>query len=168
MKKLKIMNTLCWKDDYVIIRSVQIVIIIADNHWEMTIITTSYLVITLLDEMMQLVRNWRRWKSLHLIWKNGFFYLMRSNVSLKREIEKWVKRTHSIVWMWRLRKIFNHLFQLSLKSSHPLRHRLISKPSFCSSCSSSCKHLLHSKFCRRIDSVMSRLIRMCSNPRCQC
>jgi hypothetical protein len=109
MKKLKIMNTLCWQDDYVIILNVQIVIIIADNHWKMTIITTSYLVITLLNEMMQLVKNWRRWKLSHLIWKNDFFYLMRSNVSLKREIERWVKRTHSIIWMWKLRKIFNHL-----------------------------------------------------------
>jgi hypothetical protein len=26
------MNTLCWKNDYVIIRNVQIVIIIVDNH----------------------------------------------------------------------------------------------------------------------------------------
>jgi hypothetical protein len=60
MKKLKIMNTLCWKDDYVIIRNVQIVIIIVDNHWEMTIIITSYLTITLLDKIMQLVKNWRR------------------------------------------------------------------------------------------------------------
>jgi hypothetical protein len=52
MKKLKIMNTLCWKNDYVIIRNDQIVIIIVNNHWEMTIIITSYLMITLLNEMM--------------------------------------------------------------------------------------------------------------------
>jgi hypothetical protein len=168
MKKLKIMNTLCWKNDYVIIRDVQIVIIIIDNYWEMIIIITSYLMITLLDEMMQLIKNWRRWKAFHLIWKNDFFYLMKSNVSLKREIERWVKRTHSIVRMWKLRKIFNHLFQYSLKPSHSSHSRLISKSSFCSSCSSSCKHLLHSKFCRRIDSVMNRLIHMCSNSRCQC
>jgi hypothetical protein len=134
----------------------------------MTIIITSYLMITLLNKMMQLIINWRRWKIFHLIWKNDFFYLMKSNVSLKKEIEKWFKKTHSIIWMWKLRKIFNHLFQFLSKSSHSSRHRLISKSSFCSSCSSLCKHLLHSKFCRRIDSVMSRLIRMCSNSRCQC
>jgi hypothetical protein len=167
MKKLKIMNTLCWKNDYVIIRNVQIVIIIVNNHWKMTNIITSYLVITLLNEIMQLIKYWRRWKLSHLIWKNDFFYLMKSNVSLKK-FERWVKRTHSIVWMWRLRKIFNHLFQLSSKSSHSSRHQLISKSSFSSSCSSLCKHLLQSKFCRRIDSVISRLIRMCSNSRCQC
>jgi hypothetical protein len=166
MKKLKIINTLCWKDDYVIIQNVQIVIIIADNHWRMTIIITSYLAITLLDEIVRLIKDWRRWKFSHLIWKNDFFYLMKSNVSLKRKVERWVKRTHSIIRMWWLRKI--HLFQLSFKLSHSSHLRLISKSSFCSSCSSSCKYLLHSKFCRRIDSVMSRLICMCSNLRCRC
>jgi hypothetical protein len=90
MKKLKIMNTLCWKNDYVIIRSVQIVIIIVDNHWEMTIIITSYLVITLLNEMMQLVKDWRRWKSFHLIWKNDFFYLMKS-VEVLNIVTVWVQ-----------------------------------------------------------------------------
>jgi hypothetical protein len=91
MKKLKIMNTLCWKNDYVIIRNVQIVIIIVDNHWKVIIIITSYLMITLLDEMMQLIKNWRRWKISHLIWKNDFFYLMKSNVSLKKKSKNELK-----------------------------------------------------------------------------
>ncbi len=151
-----------------IIRNVRIVIIIADNHWEVIIIITNYLIITLLDEIMQLVENWRRWKVSHLIWKNDFFFLMKSNVSVKRKSRRWVKRTHSIVRMWELRKIFNHSISHSSKLSHSFHLQLISKSSFCSSCSSSFKHRLHSKFCRRIDSVMSRLIRMCSNSDCQC
>jgi hypothetical protein len=107
-------------------------------------------------------------KSFSFDLKKRFFLFDKKQRLIKKKIEKWIKKTHSILKMWKLRKIFNHLFQYSLKSSHSSHSRLISKSSFCSSCSSSCKHLLHSKFCRRIDSVMSRLIRMCSNSRCQC